>query len=251
MEDEMCLLASQLPWTISPAPPATPTRWEWQGQPARYLPHRPVFPFNILSLPIEETFFDLFAAFLGLIGLSASRRLVFKVKKRLDDGRDLTPWPRAERSNGSRMSGRSCGCRPMMADFRRICDNGNIYQELLRKQLVPGSTGPHCQDHPAIFTKFRTLADYQPCLMVLNTLDFSIWRLLQAKVQATSHGNLAALHPSVAMEWDRLAPEHITQAQSSATGKPSLRIWSLHWIDRQPIVQCRPTSTFQGYYKLQ
>jgi hypothetical protein len=34
----------------------------------------------------------------------------------------------------------------------------------------------------------------------LNLLDFSIWLILQAKVQAMPYANLATLHPSIVAE---------------------------------------------------
>jgi hypothetical protein len=43
----------------------------------------------------------------------------------------------------------------------------------------------------------------------LNTLDFSIWYVLQAEVQVTPYANLAALPGSFAMEWDQLGLEYI------------------------------------------
>jgi hypothetical protein len=42
-----------------------------------------------------------------------------------------------------------------------------------------------------------------------NLLDFSIPRVLHAKVQATTHSNLAALCPSSTVEWDWLAVVYV------------------------------------------
>jgi hypothetical protein len=53
------------------------------------------------------------------------------------------------------------------------------------------------------------LADWPPQLLDLKLLDFSIWSILLAKVQATPPANLAALHPSIVMEWDQLLVEYI------------------------------------------
>jgi hypothetical protein len=43
----------------------------------------------------------------------------------------------------------------------------------------------------------------------LNPLDFAIWQVLQVKVQAMHHGNLDALHLSIATELDRVKVKYI------------------------------------------
>ncbi len=62
----------------------------------------------------------------------------------------------------------------------------------------------------------------------LNPLDFTIWRTLQAKTQATPHANLDTLHLSFAVEQDWLAAENIRKpaAHPAVNGKPSLKKWS-------------------------
>jgi hypothetical protein len=64
--------------------------------------------------------------------------------------------------------------------------------------------------------EFRTLMDWPPYLLYLNTLDFSIQRILQVKVQAIPHANEAALRPSRAKEWDRLGAENICRTCCSS-----------------------------------
>jgi hypothetical protein len=39
----------------------------------------------------------------------------------------------------------------------------------------------------------------------LNPLDYGIWGVLQAKVNATSHKNKSSLRQTVQWEWDRLS----------------------------------------------
>jgi hypothetical protein len=58
--------------------------------------------------------------------LSVSRSIVL-LKKFLDDGQGLTPWPRAERSYASRMSGRSSGFMPPIASFTGERINADIH----------------------------------------------------------------------------------------------------------------------------
>jgi hypothetical protein len=75
--------------------------------------------------------------------------------------------------------------------------------------------------------EFQFLVDWLPYSLDLNSLDFSISYVLQAKVQATPHSNLAALFPSIAAECDQLAvilyisAKHA--AHSAAAMKPPLR----------------------------
>jgi hypothetical protein len=51
--------------------------------------------------------------------------------------------------------------------------------------------------------------DRLPYFPDLKSLDFSICSVLQAKVKARPHSNLAALHQSIAVEWDWLAAAYI------------------------------------------
>jgi hypothetical protein len=43
-------------------------------------------------------------------------------------------------------------------------------------------------------------------------MNFSIWRILQAKVQVRPHANLATLSQSTTMEWDWPAVEYIRKS---------------------------------------
>jgi hypothetical protein len=63
--------------------------------------------------------------------------------------------------------------------------------------------------------EFRFLVDWLPYSLDLNSLDFSISYVLQAKVQATPHSNLTALFSSVAAECDRLAVVYICKTYCS------------------------------------
>jgi hypothetical protein len=69
--------------------------------------------------------------------------------------------------------------------------------------------GPHRQDHPALVKGILETVDFLPYSPDLNPLDFSIWRILQAEVQAKPHGNLDALCLFIDAERDWLAVEYI------------------------------------------
>jgi hypothetical protein len=71
------------------------------------------------------------------------------------------------------------------------------------------SAGPHHQDHPALVKGILETVDFPPYSPDLNPLDFSIWRILRAEVQAKPHGNLDALCPFIEAERDRPAVEYI------------------------------------------
>jgi hypothetical protein len=60
-----------------------------------------------------------------------------------------------------------------------------------------------------LLAEFRFLADWAPYSPNLNPLDFDTRHVLQATAQATPHTNFAALRPSVAAKWDRLAAVQI------------------------------------------
>jgi hypothetical protein len=60
-----------------------------------------------------------------------------------------------------------------------------------------------------LLAEFRFLADWPPYSPDLNLLDFSILPILQVKVQATPHSNLAALFPTIATECNWLAAVYI------------------------------------------
>jgi hypothetical protein len=60
--------------------------------------------------------------------------------------------------------------------------------------------------------EFWTPVDWLPYLPDFNLLDFSTCSILQVKVQATPLANLAALCPSIAPEWVRLAAKYICKA---------------------------------------
>jgi hypothetical protein len=55
-----------------------------------------------------------------------------------------------------------------------------------------------------LLLEFWILVDWLPFLPDLNPLDFAIWAILPAKVQAMPHANLDALRPSIVVEWDCL-----------------------------------------------
>jgi hypothetical protein len=107
--------------------------------------------------------------------------------------------------------------------------NADVYQALLRKHVVPWikRTYPDGnyvfqQDsalaHTARTTQeflretmaeFWTPVDWPPYSPDLNLLDFSVWSVLQEKVQATPHTSFAALRRSITRQWDRMSPAYV------------------------------------------
>jgi hypothetical protein len=107
--------------------------------------------------------------------------------------------------------------------------NGDVYQDLLRKHVVPliKRTYPDgnyvfqqdlAPTHTARTTQqflretmaeFWTSADWPPYSPDLNPLDFSVWSILQEKVQATPHTSLAALRRSITKLWNRMSPAYV------------------------------------------
>jgi hypothetical protein len=77
-----------------------------------------------------------------------------------------------------------------------------------------------------LLAEFWFLADWPQYLPDFNPIQ----SILQAKVQATPHSNLAALCPSITSEWDQLAVVNIRKpaAHPAATIKPSLKKLSLN-----------------------
>ncbi len=57
--------------------------------------------------------------------------------------------------------------------------------------------------------EFWTPVDRPPYSPDLNPLDFSVWSVLQEKVQATPHTSLAALRQSITKEWNRMSPAYV------------------------------------------
>jgi hypothetical protein len=78
----------------------------------------------------------------------------------------------------------------------------------LSSGFLPAYTAKTAHRHLA---QFQFLEDWPPHSPDLNSLDFSVSRVLQAKDQATLHSNLAALFLSIAAEWDWLAAVYISK----------------------------------------
>jgi hypothetical protein len=84
--------------------------------------------------------------------------------------------------------------------------------------------------------EFWILAEWPPYSPDLNLLDFSVWSVLQEKVQPTPHTALVALRRSITRQWNwtcRSFRHHHRQKDGSAKD------------------QNAPISPFQGYQKLQ
>ncbi len=124
-----------------------------------------------------------------------------------------------ERSDASGMRAglADLGCWWPLSAGKQV--KAQVFQQLLRQNVDPESrghilmenmssgrfsTGAHCQTTQKFLAEFWTQADWPPYSPDLNTLDFSIWYVLQAEVQVTPYANLAALPGSFAMEWDHL-----------------------------------------------
>jgi hypothetical protein len=59
--------------------------------------------------------------------------------------------------------------------------------------------------------KFWTPVDWPLYSQDLNPLDFSLWSILQEKIQLQPHTSLAALHRSISKDWDQLSLAYICQ----------------------------------------
>ncbi len=95
--------------------------------------------------------------------------------------------------------------------FETACDPLDPVDISFWKICLPeDSTPTHATRTTRQFlAEFLTPADWTPFSQYLNPLDFSIWSVLQAKVQAMSQANPAALRASMAMNWDQLAATYI------------------------------------------
>jgi hypothetical protein len=59
--------------------------------------------------------------------------------------------------------------------------------------------------------EFWTLADWPPYSPDLNPLDFSIWSVLQEKVQAMPYTSLVTLRWSITRQWNRMSLAYVCQ----------------------------------------
>jgi hypothetical protein len=103
--------------------------------------------------------------------------------------------------------------------------NAEVYQDLLRQHVVPwiqqtypdgnyvfqqAQTAQTTQQFlRETMVEFWTPVDWPPCSPDLNLLDFSIWSVLQEKVQAIPHTSLAALCWSITRQWNQMLPAYI------------------------------------------
>jgi AraC-like DNA-binding protein len=110
--------------------------------------------------------------------------------------------------------------------------NAAIYQELLRQHVVPwlqrtypggnyvfqqDSAPAHAARTTQEFLKENMSSHWSPDLWPpyspdLNPLDFSIWSVLETKVQATPHKNLASLKAAIRREWTAMDANYIRAA---------------------------------------
>ncbi len=129
------------------------------------------------------------------------------------------------------MSGRFLGFRSSLASFRRrTCRRQRLpsafetafgplgLEDLFWQKIrLSADSAPACTAETTqwLLAEFRFLANWPLYSPDLNSLDFSILCVLQAKVQATPHSNLAALCPSIAMKWDRLVVVYVRKTWPS------------------------------------
>jgi hypothetical protein len=192
----------------------------------------------ILTNPLAESFVQDRPFTKIWAGPSASRSLILKMKKLLDDGLDLMWWPRGgkkwcERTEHQTYATESCFCwrtcqrRCLLRDFQTAYSSlGQEGCSLAENTSFCGFSAGLCRpNHLAVIGGILVLVDWPPYSPDLNSVDFSIWSVLQPKGQAMLHANLSALRSSIAAEWDRLVVVQIRRTCRSFCwrSKPSLR----------------------------
>jgi hypothetical protein len=89
---------------------------------------------------------------------------------------------------------------------RRYPDGSYIFQQ----DSVPAHTARTTQQFfRETMAEFWSLADWPPYSLGLNPQDFSIWSVLQEKVQETPHTSLVALRQYITRQWNRMPPAYI------------------------------------------
>jgi hypothetical protein len=122
-------------------------------------------------------------------------------------------------------------CPPIfVAAGERI--NAVVYQDLLQRHVVPwlkrvypdgnyvfqqDSALAHAAKTTQEFLRENMASHWPPELWPpfspdLNPLDYSIWSVLEIKVQATPHQNLAALQAAIRKEWAAMDSNFISRA---------------------------------------
>ncbi len=152
----------------------------------------------------------------------------------------------AERSIVSRLDGRSSRFMSLMAVYcQKTCQHWwltRAFETACGPPMAKGriqtkntsfsgfSSGLHRKNHPAAIGRILDSSRLVAIFAGLELLDFSIWSIVQVKVQVTPHANQAALCLSITVEWDQLMAVHICsfycRREVVIAGK-----WCLHWID--------------------
>ena len=72
----------------------------------------------------------------------------------------------------------------------------------------------------------------------LNSLDYSIWGVLENKTNATSHPNIGSFKTNIEEEWNRMSEEFILKACKSfqrcvdtIIEKKKKKKWRLYWVN--------------------
>ncbi len=133
--------------------------------------------------------------------------------------------------------GRMGQCQHLAKAFETVC--GILGTEvILTKNTASGRfLAPTNRITQQFLAEFWTPADWPPYSLDLNLLNFSIWRVLQVKVQAMPNSILAALGLSIAVEWDQLTAKYICKdchlfltagEQSPRKMKFTLKRWTVN-----------------------
>jgi hypothetical protein len=146
-------------------------------------------------------------------GPSANWSQVLKMKKLLNDGLDLTRWPRAGKKQCEQTQRQiyapdsgfrwpMCQRRHLSIAFETACGPlGPEGRSLMENTPFGGfSAGLRRPNQLAAVAEIWFSVDRPPYSPNLNLLDFSNGSVLRPKSQATPHANLVALRLSVAAE---------------------------------------------------
>ncbi len=126
---------------------------------------------------------------------------------------------KVERIDAIRMSGKSigftwpkagfhrqtCKCRHLPRAFETVCGPLGLKDVSWQKIFLWIQRRPTLQHHPVAVGGIPVSGGSATIFADLNSLGLSTCSVLQPKGHTMPHANLAALHLSIAAEWDRLA----------------------------------------------
>ena len=61
-------------------------------------------------------------------------------------------------------------------------------------------------------SNFISTSEWPPCSPDLNPMDYSIWGILEARVNAKRHKSIEALRATLTREWEKLSMENVRAA---------------------------------------